>query len=214
MNKDNVMKNDIKTLISMADSIAVIPSVVRGVDAFCAGVGLFHMLNAGSTGKKISFLYSDDIPQGCEDLIDKDQVQPLRVPNDLLISIDYSGNPGVQLHYSHDENDVLHLKLSPIGHDFDLNQKVKTQLNGGAFDLVITLGMTDLNSLEPKTKEFIERSEVLNLDNTAQNAKFGFLNLVESNLETLSLLVFKYSASWGLAPSTNSAKCLLKGITS
>ncbi|EKD99543.1 MAG: hypothetical protein ACD_22C00234G0002 [uncultured bacterium] len=202
----------IKELIEGAKHIAIIPSKVAGVNAFCAGVGLYHMLIEKE--KAVSFIYPGKTPDGCVDLIKKEEITSNVSERELYITIDYSNTPAANVHYSTD-NDILTLKLSPVEKDFDLS-KVKATLGGFDFDVVITIGILDFddfghvyNSLNSE----IRMAKILNIDHTSKNAKFGNLNVVDTSSDTLSLIVYKNAMEWGLSHNVKSAKALLSGIT-
>lgn len=206
---------NINELLKNANSIAIAPSTHRGADAFCAGVGLYHMIRAGNGHKYVSFLYNGEIPVGCADLIDEKFIEELKGTKEVEIAIDYSKNPTAQLHYNHDDN-VLHLKLGPVGKDFSIDNDIEVQLKGSSYDLVITIGAHSIESLGmpgDEATDFLKDSKVINIDNSSRNKNFGEIDLVQTDIETLSLLVFKYSASWELSPSTKAAQSLLRGIT-
>ena len=82
-------KNNLITeLLEGAKSIAILPNKVSGVDAYCAGVGLYQMLKAKE--KKVALIYPGKIPDKCEDLLNKDEIVSDLNSRELHVSIDYS----------------------------------------------------------------------------------------------------------------------------
>lgn len=208
---------DTKLLIDLlgnSHKIAVIPSKVSGVDAFCAGVGLFYMLKE-MDGKKVSFIYQGKIPDEGANLIKKEEITYNIFQRELVVSIDYSETPAASAHYS-TENDILYIKISPVSKNFN-RSKVKTELSGFDFDTIITLGVQELEDLGQTYNELSDefsKAKIINLDNTAQNTNFGAINLVDTAVNDLSSLVFSKAFAWGLIPNSKAARALLTGITS
>ena len=200
-------------LLGNSHKIAIIPSKVSGADAFCAGVGLYHMLKE-KEGKSVFFIYQGKIPNECVNLIKKEEITYNIFQRELMVSIDYSETPAASAHYS-TENDVLYIKIGPVSKNFNLS-KVKTELSGFDFDTIITLGVQELDDLGQTYKELSDefsRAKIINLDNTVHNTNFGAINLIDPTVNDLSSLVFSKAFAWGLTPNSKAAKALLTGIT-
>src|SRR3990167_3997502 len=92
---------DIKILLDLVQSsqkVAIIPSKALGADSFCAAVGLYRMLK--DSDKEVSLVYQGKIPEGCEDLIKKDELTSNTFQRELLVSIDYSNTPAAKIHWT------------------------------------------------------------------------------------------------------------------
>jgi nanoRNase/pAp phosphatase (c-di-AMP/oligoRNAs hydrolase) len=208
---DNPTKK-ITELIEQSNRIAVIPSKVSGADAFSAAAGLYYMLK--EKNKDVVFIHTGKAPEITEHLIKKDDITSNIFQRELLVSIDYSNTPAAQVHYS-TENDVLVLKLSPIPRDFD-RSRVKTNVSGFNVDLVITLGVQQLEDLGQVFRELeneLRSTKTINIDNTDRNRRFGSVNLIDTSCDNLSLVVYKNAPEWGMIPTSRSAKALLTGMT-
>lgn len=206
-------KEEILSLIESANHIAVIPSKVAGADAFSASCGLYRSLK--SMEKNVSLVYTGKIPDGCTDLISQDELTSDVFERELLVSIDYSETPAARVHYS-TENDILYLKVKPIDKNFNLS-RVKSEIKGFNFDLVITVGaqqLEDLGQIYTELKDSFSLSSILNIDNTSLNKNFGKLNIVDVAADSLSLLVLQKLVEWKYPLPKRSAKSLLTGITS
>lgn len=194
--------------------MAIIPSKVAGADSFCAAAGLYFMLL--EKNKDVYFIYQGKLPEIAEkeNILDKTRIVSDIGQRELIISVDYSNTPAAQAHYATND-DILEIRLGPVAKEFELN-RVKAQLTGVDFDLIIVVGaqeLTDLGSVYEKMKEDFSQVKVLNIDNTRHNQNFGNINEIDVNALTLSTLIFSKAAEWGLVPGEKSAKALLTGMT-
>jgi nanoRNase/pAp phosphatase (c-di-AMP/oligoRNAs hydrolase) len=208
-------KNQIIELINNARNIAIMPAITAGADSFSAATGIYHMLSQKhGSQKNIKFVYFGDTPNACENLIENKEISSNLSERDLIISVDYSDTPASKISYS-TEDDVFYLKMGPISKDFD-TKKIKARITGFNFDLIITVGareLADLGQIYENLNEEINRAKIVNVDTSADNKRFGIVNVVDVEADSLSTLVFKSAGEWGLTPNKDSAKALLTGIT-
>ena len=208
-------KKGVSTLISEAKNIAIIPSKVAGFDAFCAGVGLFHMLKEQEE-KDVTFIFPGKVPEKGTGLIKNDDITTDVKKRSLLVSIDYSESGASKVHYS-TEDDILYLKVSPIPNNFNKDQNVKSRITGFDFDLIIVIGAQSVHDLGSSYKNLdtvSKISKVVNIDITDRNENFGYANIVNPSVNSLSLLVLQNSPAWEIVPNEKAAKALLEGIVS
>ncbi|NMB91392.1 hypothetical protein GYA37_00930 [candidate division WWE3 bacterium] len=211
MNGEIDKTNQIIELLKEANNIAVVPSKVAGVDAFAAGVGLYFMLK--DLNKNVTVVYPGAKPEEFTDLTDVNIASNVN-QRELVVSVDYSGTEASKVHYS-TENDILYLTVSPVSKDFDLS-KVKSEIKGHNFDLIITIGAQILDDFGQTFRELegeFSKADILNLDNTERNQRFGTINIVDSNQDSLSLLVLSKALKWDLRLDSKAAEALLKGIS-
>jgi hypothetical protein len=164
--------------------------------------------------KQVSLAHTGKWPEVCNDLITKEQVASDIFSRELVVNIDYSNTPAAKVHYF-TENDILTLKVTPIDRNFDLS-RVKAHLSGFDFDVVFMVGVQETYDLGQTYKELqyeLSRAKVINIDNTERNTRFGFVNVVDTSADNLSMVVYKNAQAWGLGPSLKSAKALLTGMT-
>jgi len=211
MNGEIDKTNQIIELIKEAGSIAIMPSKVAGVDAFAAAAGFYFMLK--EENKNVSLIYPGLPPEeyGSVEGLDITSNSGQR---ELVISVDYSGTEASKVNYT-TENDVLSFTISPVTRDFELS-RIKSEVRGFEFDLIITIGAqvpSDLGkSLDDVGGEF-GKADILNIDNTDRNQRFGSINVVNTSVESLSLLTLNVSLKWGLKINQRAAEALLKGIS-
>lgn len=212
MQIETYTKEQVQSFIKDAQNIAVIPSKISGADAFTAGVGLYFMLK--KLGKEVSFVYTGKFPEEANNVISKDEAFSEISHRELVIEVDYAGTNADKVHYKTEDN-VLQFRLGPVPKDFD-RSKVKSQIKSFDFDLIFVLGvqhLRDLGGIYEQMKDEFEAAKVVNIDNTKRNTRFGIMNVIDTDMDTLSLLVFTKSSDWGMVPDSKAAKALLTGMT-
>jgi nanoRNase/pAp phosphatase (c-di-AMP/oligoRNAs hydrolase) len=211
MNSEFDKTNQILRLIEEAGSIAILPSKTAGIDSFSSAVGLYYMLK--DEGKNVSIIYQGAIPEDFGS-VDDVEISNSSSSRELLVSVDYSGTSASKVNYS-TENDVLHFSISPIDRDFDLS-RVKSEIKGFDYDLIITIGAPSRNDLGKLLEDVgggFGGVDILNIDNSERNQRFGNINVVDPSFDSMSLLVLNHALKWNLVVSSKAAEALLKGIS-
>lgn len=212
MTQEGKQKDKIAVLIEEANKIAVIPSKVSKMDAFGAGVALYYMLR--DIEKDASFVYPGRVLEKGKELIDEEHITQDIGKRSLLVSIDYSNTDASKVNYT-TEDDILYLNISPVPPDFEKNTKVRSSVVGFDFDLIFVLGaqsMDDLGSVFSNLDPNSRTSKIINLDNTEMNERFGFVNIVDNKINSVSQLLMEKVKDWELTISEKAAKALLEGI--
>jgi nanoRNase/pAp phosphatase (c-di-AMP/oligoRNAs hydrolase) len=211
MNENNT-KGSMEQLIQRSNNIAIVPSQIGGYDAFAAALGLFFGLK--EKDKKVSLIYPGGVPQGFEDLISNAEIVADASLRDLIVEVDYSNSSAEKVNYS-TQNDVLTLKISPVGSNFSLDN-VKAGLQGKGYDLIFVVGAQvkeDLGISYSALEEEFRSATLINLDNTKTNSRFGDVNIVDPLMDNLSQLVLNFMVKAGFFITQKPAKALLKGIS-
>ena len=209
---ENEKSKKFNELIENAKNIAIVPSKLAGADAFSAGVGLYWALK--SADKRVSLIYQGKKPEECEGLVPDEEVLSDVLQRELVLSIDYSNTNASKVHYSTDQ-DVLYLTVSPVTKNFDL-KRIKAEIKGFNFDLIITIGAQGLEDFGQFFKELEDefvKSTILNIDNTSKNTNFGSFNVIDPLQSSLSLMVLSKAVEWKFPPDTKAAKAFLNGVT-
>jgi len=207
-------QNQIASMIEEATNIAIIPSKLAGLDAFCAGAALYHMIK--DMDKNVSFLYSGKLPERSQQIINSEHITTDVGQRSLLVSIDYSGTEAAKVRYS-TEDDVLNLRISPISVDYNKDERIKSKITGFDFDMIFVVGaqrLYDLGRIYDSLDTQSKTSRIINIDNTERNERFGYVNMVDNGANSLSHLIMRQVDSWGLNLSERAAKALLRGILS
>ena len=211
MNGELDKTNQIIELLKEAKNIAIAPSKVAGVDAFAAGVGLYFMLK--EENKDVTLIYPGSRPEEFSDLKDINIASNVS-QRELVVAVDYAGTDASKVHYS-TENDILYLTVAPVNKEFELS-RVKSEIKGYNFDLIITIGAQIPDDFGQTFRELegeFFKADILNIDNTERNQRFGTINVIDSTEESLSLLVLNKANNWNLKISPKAAEALLKGIS-
>lgn len=213
MRLENTNNNEIKQLIKHSKRIAVIPCKKRGSDALYAGIGLFQMLKG--FGKDVDLLYTGGVPDNASEIIFQSEIVTDFDTRYLEVSIDYSDTNASKVHYSNEDNQVFKIKIGPIEKEYDLSRVVPS-IVGFDYDLVFILGAEDFEGLGHEFKGVmndLSLATTISLDNSMSNKRYASLNIVDTNFDNLSLLVYSYAPYWDLLPNIPSAKAILLGIS-
>ncbi len=214
MNNNDVVKDKVATLLNGAKNIAIMTSKVAGLDAYCASVGIYHMLI--NSEKEVTFIYPGKVPEEGKDLINANKITREVKQRNLVVSIDYSDTQASKVNYTTDEG-ILYLTISPIPPNFNSREKIRSKIAGYDFDVLFIIGaqnLFDLGQIYRSLDKASKTSKIINIDITDRNERFGFVNVVEPKTSSLSLLVLQKATQWELAPDEKTAKALLKGIIS
>ena len=214
MNNEEKKKNKVAQLLDESENIAVMSSKVAGLDAFCAGAALYHVLKAKD--KPVTFIYPGKVPEGGDDLVSEGDVTKDVTERDLIVSIDYSGSGASKVNYATD-NGILNIKIGPVSPTYSEEGKIRSQIRGFSFDTIFTIGAQNLYDLG-KAYQNLDKStkvaKIVNLDITDRNDRFGLIDIVDPMVNSLSLLLFQHLTSWELTPNEKSAEAILRGIKS
>lgn len=186
-----------KNILGNAQTIAVAPGEDFHGDAFAASLALFSILR--KLGKETTFL-AQEIPPKLRFLHD----ELIARPQETLLAINVQGRKLNQLRYEK-SGDRLKIYLSLEEGSLKQSDLVLSPAQSFSFqpiltkapDVFVTVGVSRLDALEKKLPSFNGSSAtILNIDNTADNERFGSLNLIDSKTPSLSELLgdFIFSA--------------------
>jgi phosphoesterase RecJ-like protein len=134
----------------------------------------------------------------------------------FIVSLNISQAKIDQIKYAI-EDKVLNFIISPKEGWFT-SDDVSTSASGFRFDLIITVGASDLESLGKiydTNIEFFYKTTIINIDNRAGNEEFGQINYIDVNSVSNSEIIFELledKASEQLDEDV--VTCLLAGIIS
>ena len=213
MQIDITRSEDVSHLIEESKNIGVLACREAGLDAFCAAVALFNMLK--SKGKTVSFIFPGELPESVKDLITADNVVSDLKSRNLIVSVDYSGTKADKVKYN-TENSILTFRLGPITGDFDVMSRVSAKVASFDFDLTFVIGaptLEDLGETYQTISNELHASKIINIDNSKRNNRFGIVNIIDLEIDSISLLIFQKAVDWRLHPNKDAAKALLKGMS-
>jgi nanoRNase/pAp phosphatase (c-di-AMP/oligoRNAs hydrolase) len=132
----------------------------------------------------------------------------------FIVSVNIKKAKVNQIKYSVD-NDQLNFIISPVSGWFS-PEDVSARAGEFKYDLIITLGISDLESLGKiydNNVEFFYKTTIINIDNQADNEEFGQINFLDlnsvANAELIYYLLKNYNQK---LISEDVATCLLAGI--
>ncbi len=191
------VKEQIFKQIERARAILIVFPMDWRPDAVSAALGLFLALK--KTGKTVEVAAAEPLtnPLVSKELLAflpgsseiKYQLEHLRR---FIVSLDISTTKVSQIKYVV-ENNQLNFIVSPEDGWFEPGD-VSTKAGEFRFDLIITIGADDLESLGgiyDNNIEFFYKTPVINISCQAANEEFGQINMIDLGSATISELVFQ-----------------------
>lgn len=134
----------------------------------------------------------------------------------FIVSLNISQAKIDQIKYAI-EDKSLNFIISPKEGWFS-SDDVTTSASGFRFDLIITMGTADLESLGKiydSNVEFFYKTAIINIDNKASNEEFGQINYIDMNSVSNAEIILDFLEEKNLdLIDENIATCLLAGIIS
>lgn len=135
----------------------------------------------------------------------------------LVISFPYQEGSIEKVSYNI-ENDTFNLVIEPReGYPLVTTDAIRFSNSGGNTDLIITVGvaqLSNLNNLYNNNQGLFSEKAVLNIDNNSQNARYGRVNVVDTNVSSVSEITIGLLSNIGIAMNADIATNLLAGLTS
>ena len=201
--------------LEKSKNILVVFPADRDNDAIASALALFLFLKKLGLEADIAGFKKDDsrellsfLPAYLEI---KKQLNNLRR---FIVSLDISQAKVNQIKYSVD-NDQLNFIISPKDGWFK-PEDVSTRTGEFKYDLIFTIGITDLEALGQlydDNVEFFYKTTIINIDHQAANEEFGQINFVDLNVVSTAEIVFYLLKNYKPEMiSEDIATCLLAGI--
>ncbi len=194
--------------------LIIVPEVTNG-DAIGGALGL--SLGLQKLGEKeVDFISPGHIPENLMFLPGSSQTKNvLETSREFIISLDLSKTRAKQLRYNTKGN-YLNIYIQPEEGSFK-EEDVKTSMGKFQNDLIITIGLPDLEMLGKiydENAEFFYEVPILNIDHHSTNDNYGQVNLVEITASSSSEIISELLKSFGEnIIDEEIATCLLTGIT-
>lgn len=209
----NIYEQIIKQIDRSKSTLIVFP-LDQDVESAAAALALFLFLK--KTGKNVEIVSNNnfsDSPlkflQGSSEI--KNNLDHLRR---FIVSLNISHTKVSQIKYVV-ENNQLNFIVSPKDGWFEASD-VSSKAGEFRFDLIICLGVNDLESLGniyDKNIEFFYKTPIINISCNPANEDFGQINLVDINFSTISEIIYKLiQANQNTIIDENIATNLLAGI--
>ena len=199
------MTEEIKNLVGNAKNVCLIPS--QEPESLSAALALFYTLK--DLQKNVNFLV-DDFPEKLAFLVPS--LDFISSPKNFVISVPRNVADVSQIYYEKtEENLKIHLTVNKGRVE---KEKLSFYIEDAKPDVIITFGIQDFQKqLEGTLNSFgyLLGVPVINIDSSAENKKFGTVNVAaaRSISETALELVKSLNES---AVSQNVANCILSGL--
>ncbi len=132
----------------------------------------------------------------------------------FIVSVDISSAKVNQIKYQV-ENNILNFIISPSEGWFR-PEDVSARAGEFKYDLIITIGLSDLESLGDlydNNVEFFYKTSIINIDNKASNEEFGQINFIDLNAVAVSEIIFYLLKNYKETDINEEiSTCLLAGI--
>lgn len=185
-------------------------------DAVATSLALFLFLK--KLGKKVEIVAENSAKNTVWSFLPNQAV----IKNDLdglrnfIISLDISQTKTSQIKYNI-ENQKINFIITPENGWFK-DEDITTSDSGFKYDLIITIGAADLESLGKiydNNIDFFYKTSIINIDCHSDNEEFGQINLVDINSAANAEIIFNLLQDKYLdLIDEDLATCLLAGIIS
>lgn len=184
---DNTTFQKLKDLITRYQNVGIIVTSNPNLDQMAAGLGLFLVLK--QLGKNVSVVCSTDVTVSLSSLVGINNVSKAfnEVGGDLTVSFPYKEGEIDKVSYNL-ENGQLNIVVKAGEKGLSFNHKdVSFIRNGSAPELLVCIGISSLSSISnvyfPNGQI---QSEIINIDNKAENEKYGAMVIVDSKWSSIS----------------------------
>ena len=198
-----------KDLIEKSKKILIILGSEPSVDVVSAGIALNYGLK--SVGKKVHLVATSNLPDNTSVLAGVEEIKKDLESKNLVISLDYEKNPIDKISYKM-EGKTFNLIVKPRK---NINiEEVQTTFAGGDYNLIIILGTKNLKELETylKHRDLFESVPTINIDIDESNFRYGKLNIIDTEIKSVSALVSLLLNDAKIKLPEKSANMLLLGI--
>ncbi len=201
--------------LEKSKNVLIVFPADRDNDAIASALALFLFLKKIGVETEIAGFKNNDRSESFFFLPSyqeiKKQLDNLRR---FVVSLDISQAKVNQIKYSVDA-DQLNFIISPKTGWFK-PEDVSTRTGEFKYDLIFTVGVSDLEALEKlydDNVEFFYKTTIINIDQQAANEEFGQINFVDLNAITTAEIVFYLLKNYKPEMiSEDIATCLLAGI--
>jgi len=197
---------DAKNIILQSENICIIPEENSDPEAIASALSLFYTLK--ELGKNVNLII-EKLPEWLDFLTPS--LNFISYPKNFVISVPSKSAEISQIYYEKNDDSLkIHLTVEK---GFVKKDDIAFYFSEKKPDLIITVGVKDYHSqLSGKLNPFgfLLGAQILNIDNSQDNKKFGKINLVESL--SLTQLAVKIIKDLDSPVSKETATCLLAGL--
>lgn len=182
-------------------------------DQIAAGLGLYLALN--KIGKISTIASPEPVTVEFGNLIGVDKITQSLGGKNFIISLDYTEGAIEKVSYNIEGN-KFNLVIEPKENAPPLDpSKVSYSCNGGSFDLIFVIGVSnleDLGKLYAGNSALFSQKPIVSIDTNRENKNFGRANFVLPTASSVSEIVSLLLRSLGTKLDIDIATNLLAGI--
>lgn len=194
-------------------NIAIFLPANPSYDMIAAGLSLY--LGLLKQGKIVNINSSDQVKVSDSDLVGIDKVRNSLGGKNLVISFPYEEGEIDKVSYNFEENQ-FNLVIEPKNDLLKFSpESVKFKAAGFEADLILTIGiiqLADIGNLYHENQLIFEKIDIINFDNNRGNTNFGKINIVNSQLPTVSEIIVLVLKNLNIILDKDIATNLYKGL--
>lgn len=207
--------SQLQSALATAQTIAIALPGNPSFDKVAAGLGLY--LSLVRAKKTVDIASPTEMKVEYSSLVGIDKIKDAfqGSKDGLVISFDYLEEAIEKVSYNI-ENNKFNLVIKPkAGHPPLDSEKVEYSYSGGKADLIFVVGassLKDLGNLYQDNQELFQETQIINLDTNHRNQEYGWLNLVDSTIASISEQVATLIGQLRLPTDEDIGSNLLLGI--
>lgn len=222
---------EIKNLLPSAKSVLIALPVNSDIDKLAAGLALYLSLEqsfGGAQNKQVTIVCEDTIKVGQAHLFAIDRVRqnlPPTSAGNLVLTLEgvelmqeggkLTPKALEKLDWYGEGNNNLNLVFHVLPGQSFQPTKIVPKYQGGNYDLIFTLGATNLNdlgSIYQQNPQVFSGSHLINVDHQQGNTSFGQTNVLDFTAAAISEIMVNVMNDLGLSMDGDIATNLLAGI--
>ena len=218
INSQSDQLSQARSLVEQAKEVVIALPTNPTYDSVAGALSLY--LGLSSRGVGVTVICPDQMIVEFNHLIGVDKVINTLSSGqgkNLVISFPYQEGSIEKVSYNI-ENDTFNLVIEPReGYPLITAEAIKFSNSGGNTDLIITVGVAELSSLNNlynNNQGLFSEKAVLNIDTNIQNSRYGRVNVVDPNISSVSELTISLLSNFGITMNADIASNLLAGLTS
>lgn len=209
--------NQARNFLKDAKSVLIVIGDNSNIDTVASGLALYLALTA--SGKQTAIVSPIQMTVEFSHLVGVDVISNKingQSGRNLVISFPYQEGSIEKVSYNI-ENETFNLVVEPReGYPIVTEEMMRYSYSGGSHDLIITVGITQLNQLNDlynSNQSLFKEKPIINIDIQSQNSRYGGANLVDNSVSSVSELTVNLFSLLSLRLDSDIASNLLMGIT-
>lgn len=209
--------NQARNLLKDIQSVLIVIGNNPNIDTVASGLALYLALTA--SGKQTAIVAPTNMTVEFSHLVGVDVIGNKingQSGRNLVISFPYQEGSIEKVSYNI-ENETFNLVVEPReGYPIVTEEMMRYGYSGGSYDLIITVGATQLNQLNDLynlNQSLFREKPIINIDIQSQNSRYGRVNFVDNGVSSVSELTVNLFSLLGFKLDTDIASNLLMGIT-